>query len=66
MKRNKEMQKVLDTMTKQMFGRTMSDADDICVTCGNPKGKFRNEISKKEWGISKMCQECQDGVFGVD
>lgn len=28
--------------------------------------KFRNEISKREWLISGLCQECQDKIFGVD
>lgn len=26
---------------------------------------FRDELSKKEFGISGMCQKCQDSVFGV-
>ena len=34
-----------------------------CVTCGKQVTTFRNEISKKEYRISGMCQECQDGVF---
>lgn len=27
---------------------------------------FRNEISKKEFRISGLCQTCQDKMFGVD
>ncbi|MGI6114244.1 MAG: hypothetical protein ACOYEJ_09035 [Mahellales bacterium] len=27
---------------------------------------FRNEISKKEYKISGLCQECQDKIFGKD
>lgn len=27
--------------------------------------EFRDERSKTEFGISGLCQECQDGVFGV-
>ena len=26
--------------------------------------KFRNEITLREYKISGMCQECQDGFFG--
>jgi len=26
-------------------------------------GKFRNEITLREYKISGMCQECQDGFF---
>jgi hypothetical protein len=25
---------------------------------------FRDEISRKEFGISGLCQPCQDGIFG--
>ena len=39
-----------------------------CPTCGKEikKEDFRNEISKKEFEISGMCQKCQDSVFGKD
>lgn len=26
---------------------------------------FRDELSRKEFGISGMCQKCQDETFGV-
>lgn len=34
----------------------------------NPEiiGEFRNYLSKKEYNISDLCQECQDKVFGDD
>jgi hypothetical protein len=35
----------------------------ICVFCGPKELKFRDELSKKEYGITAMCQECQDKVF---
>ena len=39
-----------------------------CPLCGKPINMedFRNEISKREYSISGMCQECQDDVFGKD
>ena len=39
-----------------------------CVTCDSKitDDGFRDEISIKEYGISGMCQECQDSVFGGD
>lgn len=38
-----------------------------CPTCGDPIiGRFRNEISEREYRISGMCQKCQDSVFGPD
>ena len=36
-----------------------------CVSCDEDANEFRNEISLKEYGISGLCQICQDLVFGV-
>ena len=30
----------------------------------NIEGMFRDKLSLKEFGISGLCQECQDKVFG--
>lgn len=53
-----------DELARVMFGRERHG--EVCVTCGQPVGEFRNALSQKEYGISGMCQECQDSVFGVD
>ena len=37
-----------------------------CVTCGGEARLFRDEVSRKEYRISAMCQDCQDSVFGVE
>ena len=39
----------------------------VCATCPNPilDMDFKDEMSIKEYGISGMCQECQDSVYGV-
>tara|TARA_Y100000310_G_scaffold69211_1_gene64671 strand:- start:5708 stop:5920 length:213 start_codon:yes stop_codon:yes gene_type:complete len=37
-----------------------------CATCGGPANIFRDALSSKEFGISGMCQDCQDKVFGVE
>ena len=43
--------------------------EGICITCDDAKGikatSFRDDISRKEYSISAMCQSCQDDVFGV-
>ena len=38
----------------------------ICPTCKKPikENEFRDKLSRKEFGISGMCQVCQDEVFG--
>ena len=38
-------------------------ANGCCVMCDNVIGNFRDFISMKEYGISGLCQDCQDGVF---
>lgn len=40
--------------------------EEMCPTCSNPINKkdFKDALSIKEYGISGMCQECQDSIFG--
>ena len=35
-----------------------------CAFCPYPNLKFRDELSKKEYEISALCQDCQDEMFG--
>jgi hypothetical protein len=37
-----------------------------CPACQGEIGEFRDALSKKEFGISGMCQACQDSVFGAE
>lgn len=39
-----------------------------CPFCKNEikMDEFRNEISRKEFKISGICQKCQDDFFGKD
>ena len=43
--------------------------EGICLTCDDAKGikatSFRDDVSRKEYAISAMCQSCQDDIFGV-
>lgn len=36
-----------------------------CNTCSQPIGEFRDELSRREFDISGMCQACQNSVFDV-
>ena len=62
----------LDTFKEEMayklFGRSPSvcKAGGQCVKCGEFDLSFRDELSRKEFGISALCQSCQDGIFGVE
>jgi hypothetical protein len=33
---------------------------------GNTHTSFRDDLSRKEYQISGMCQRCQDDIFGAD
>ncbi len=63
--KSKNIQNVLDSLTVK-FGK-MSRTDALkqckCVSCGGDASKFKDDISKKEYGISGLCQNCQDEVF---
>ena len=36
---------------------------DVCISCHGPATEFKNDISRREFRISGMCQICQDSVF---
>ena len=62
-----QMESFLNQLSQEMFGRERGGKK--CVTCGSDKVSpdyFRNNISRKEFGISCMCQVCQDATFGKD
>lgn len=48
-----------------LAGSSRSDAikNDRCLFCKQPAVRFTDEISRREFAISGMCQVCQDGFF---
>jgi hypothetical protein len=73
----KSVQQHLDTFTHRLVSkeaitplkRAVNQIKSIgkCAWCGASKDKvqngFRDELSKKEYQISALCQSCQDKVF---
>ena len=49
-----------------LFGDSKAFNAGKCPTCGGEISEFRNAASRREFGISGLCQECQDSVFGAD
>ena len=48
--------------------RTLTIRGGGCMTCGKTgivAESFRDDLSKKEYSISGMCQSCQDDIFGI-
>ena len=64
--KNTQMTEQLDKVAMKLWGRSLVKSLKIeaCVTCGSDANHFRDELSRKEYSISGMCQHCQDGVFG--
>jgi hypothetical protein len=61
-----KMDQVKEEMAFAAFGRsrTLAIAGKGCVKCGESAVDFRDELSRKEYGISGFCQCCQDKIFG--
>ena len=69
-----ELEQTQDDMALALFGRSkvLAVAGNQCVKCGSSVVlsnanliDFRDELSEREYGISGLCQTCQDGIFGV-
>ena len=61
--------KRIEELSKRPFAKIFPEGienikEGFCATCGKLVQGFKNLISHKEYQISGMCQECQDGVFG--
>lgn len=41
-------------------------SEGSCATCNLPIRGLKSELSLREFCISGMCQNCQDGVFGAE
>jgi len=57
----------INDMLMSVFGvdRVGSITDDKCVSCKEDATKFTDALSRKEYGISGLCQSCQDQIFGA-
>ena len=57
----------LEQGLKKIFGtdRRETIISNKCTICGKQATEFKDELSVKEYRISGMCQECQDGFFRV-
>ena len=42
----------------------MEEVQVMCMTCERGASEFRDDLSRREYAISGMCQVCQDAVFG--
>lgn len=63
-KKAPEIDQLLQVLTGK--DRTACINQKDCMLCDSPDLNFRDEVSKREYSISGMCQNCQDEFFGVD
>ncbi len=65
-KKSPQMETFIDISARKMFGRTRTGAinSDMCVCCGGDALFFMDELSRREYSISGLCQKCQDKTFG--
>lgn len=64
-----ELEQFKEDSAMKLFGRSraLAIAGNQCVKCGyshNLRSDFRDALSHKEYGISALCQGCQDEIFG--
>ena len=55
----------IDKAIKDCFGVDRKGAieSDICALCGESAKNFTDNLSRREYEISGMCQKCQDEIF---
>jgi hypothetical protein len=59
-----EISALLDSLAKELTGSPRTEGK--CASCGGEAKEFRDDLSRREYKISFLCQPCQDGVFGVN
>jgi len=64
-RKNEAIESLLDSISTMAWGNARSDslATQRCVMCKGPATEFKDALSRKEYAISSLCQECQDMVF---
>lgn len=55
---------------KVFGGRREAIANGQCMKapqgCGKLAGEFRDEVSRREYAMSALCQACQDSVYNAE
>jgi len=56
----------IDLLISRMTGKSREQqlASELCMTCSGDATDFKDDLSRKEYTISGMCQDCQDRIFG--
>jgi hypothetical protein len=63
-KKNPEIDRFIQSSASTGMSRQQAIENNLCLWCGKIAEEFRDDLSKKEYTISGMCQPCQDETFG--
>lgn len=58
------IKRFLNCLAVKFFGQGREQ--DVCAICIKPvggRGDFRDDLSWREYQLSKMCQDCQDELW---
>jgi len=56
-----------DIMIAAGFSKEVARVDaGLCATCDGEVGPFKDDLSRKQYRISGMCQPCQDMLFDFE
>ena len=53
----------INEFLEAVFGRSSSIENQVCASCGESANDFQDDLSRREYSISGLCQQCQDEVF---
>lgn len=57
----------IENLLEKMTGRTTAIKGNRCIPapigCGGSADTFTDNLSRREYTISGMCQKCQDSIF---
>jgi len=65
MSRAKELIRVLSD-ENVIHRESIAKAQQLCKICGKSATAFRNQRAEMEYGISMICQSCQDYYFPTE
>jgi len=63
MAKSENLVKFLKTLVPTGMSAAEAAKVQKCVWCGGEAKEFKDEISKREYAISGLCQACQDRTF---
>jgi hypothetical protein len=58
------MQDFKTALAETLFGTPKADKPYCAFACAEPNVQFTDALSRKEYQISGLCQNCQDKMFG--